>query len=431
MGFEEATPVQAAAIPPILENKDILAVAQTGTGKTAAFLLPILNKLTLEPNKGIDTIILEPTRELAIQVDRQLEGFSYFTPVSSLPVYGGRDGQSMEQEIRAMKRGADIIVATPGRLISHLQMGYMDLSTVRHLILDEADRMLDMGFVFDISKIANMLPRERQTLLFSATMPNRIRQFAKKMLRNPVEVNLAVSKPAEGITQVYYRIEDEQKNRLVEHLLRQKSSEGKRVLIFAGTKRKVKDLAATLNRHGIQAGAIHSDLDQDAREQQMREFRGERSPILVATDILSRGIDVKGIHLVINFDVPSDGEDYIHRIGRTARADATGLAMTFVNRRDQRKFRRIEELMEMRVPKVPIPPEVGGEPTDDGREGRRGGRGNQRRKRGGRGRGNGGERNSGGSGRSRKGGGGSNSRNRNRRKGKKPTTDGGGNPTSN
>ena len=357
MGFEKATPVQEQAIPIILDKKDVLACAQTGTGKTAAFLLPVLNRLTEEPHEGIDTLILEPTRELAVQVDQQLEGFSYFTPVSSIAVYGGRDGQSMEQEKRALKGGADIIVATPGRLIAHINLGYVDLSTLKCLILDEADRMLDMGFIHDIMGIINKLPRKRQTLLFSATMPPKIRSLSKQILYKPEEVTIAVSKPAEKIIQGIYRVEDGAKIPLVIHLLTGKKRL-KRVLIFASTKRSVKDLTASLQKKGMEVGDIHSDLDQAEREVRLRQFKNGTLPIIVATDVLSRGIDVKGIDVVINFDVPHDGEDYVHRIGRTARASASGVAITLVNRKERRKFQRIEELMAMKVHDLPMPQEL-------------------------------------------------------------------------
>jgi superfamily II DNA/RNA helicase len=360
-----------------MQHKDILAVAQTGTGKTAAFLLPIINRLTTDPNDGVDTIILEPTRELAVQVDQQLEGFSYFTPVSSIAIYGGRDGHSMEMEMRALKKGADIIVATPGRFLAHLQMGYVKLDKVRHLILDEADRMLDMGFITDIMTVVNKLPRNRQTLLFSATMPMEIRKFSKSILKDPQEISIAISKPAEGILQGVYMVEDPQKNRLIEHLLRSQKDKTQRVLIFAGTKRSVKDLTSHLKNKGFKAADIHSDLDQKEREETLVKFKSGASPILVATDVLSRGIDIKGIEVVINFDVPGDPEDYVHRIGRTARADATGVALTLVSQQGRRKFDRIEKLTGIAVKRLPLPPELesagggGGQKSGDRQDGRR------------------------------------------------------------
>lgn len=387
MGFETPTPIQEQAIPPLLEGRDILACAQTGTGKTAAFLLPIINKNIAEPNKGLDTIILEPTRELAVQVDQQLEGFSYFAGLSCMPIYGGRDGHSMSQEMKALKQGADIIVATPGRLLAHLQLGYVDLSTIRHFVLDEADRMLDMGFVTDIMSIVNKLPVDRQNLLFSATMPNDIRRFAKNILRNPVEVSIAISKPAEGITQGAYLLQDHQKNDLIEYLLK-RQDKARRILVFASSKKSTKELAAHLSRAGFPAADIHSDLDQKQREETLRLFRSNSVPILVATDVLSRGIDIKGIDVVINYDVPGDPEDYVHRIGRTARADATGLAITLVTPATKRKFDRIEKLTAIKVPIFPLPAEIGSAPDTSRKSGgrrneSRSGRGGHGRKSGG------------------------------------------------
>ena len=395
MGFEEATPIQAQAIPAIMEGKDLLGCAQTGTGKTAAFLLPILNRFTETPHDGVDTLIIGPTRELVQQVDRQLEGFSYFTPVSSIPIYGGRDGQSMTQEKRALKTGAPVIVATPGRLIAHLDLGYVDFSKVRHFILDEADRMLDMGFVHDIMKIADHLPRVRQTLLFSATMPPKIRKFAKSLLNNPVEVNVAVSKPAKNILQGVYELEDSGKVKLVAKLL-----EGKkrleRTIIFASTKKKVREVTQALKRAGLTVRAVSSDLEQSEREEALHDFRSGQLPIIVATDVLSRGIDIKGIDVVINYDVPPDPEDYVHRIGRTARADASGVALTFVSHHDRHRFRRIEELIETEIRRLPLP-----EGVEKGTPEKRSGGGGRGRGRsgGGRGRSGGGRGRSGGGGR--------------------------------
>jgi len=366
MGFKDATPIQEQAIPALLNGQDVLACAQTGTGKTAAFLLPILNRLISEPIAGIDTIILEPTRELAVQVDQQLEGFSYFTPVSSVAIYGGRDGHSMEMEMRALKKGVDVVVATPGRFLAHLQMGYVDLSTVRHLVLDEADRMLDMGFVQDIMTIVNKIPNTRQTFLFSATMPAEIRKFSQALLRSPLEISIAISKPAAGITQGVYFVDDEKKNRLIELLLRREDPT-KRVLIFAGTKKAVKELNNHLKNKGFKSADIHSDLEQQQREDTLMAFKNASMPILVATDVLSRGIDIKGIEIVVNFDVPGDPEDYVHRIGRTARADATGMAVTLVNRLARKKFDRIEKLMDLKVKILPLPEGLEGGGGGDGR----------------------------------------------------------------
>ncbi|MBI1225206.1 MAG: DEAD/DEAH box helicase [Bacteroidetes bacterium] len=379
MGFENATPIQEQAIPALLNGQDVLACAQTGTGKTAAFLLPILNRLISDPIEGIDTIILEPTRELAIQVDQQLEGFSYFTPVSSVAIYGGRDGHSMEMEMRALKKGVDVVVATPGRFLAHLQMGYVKLDTVRHLVLDEADRMLDMGFVQDIMTIVNKIPRARQTFLFSATMPNEIRKFSQSLLRNPLEISIAISKPAAGITQGVYFVDDDKKNRLIEMLLRNEDP-AKRVLIFAGTKKAVKELNSHLKNKGFKSNDIHSDLEQQQREETLMTFKNATVPILVATDVLSRGIDIKGIEVVINFDVPGDPEDYVHRIGRTARADATGAAYTLVSRIGRKKFERIEQLMGLRVNVLPLPEGLESSGNSGGGSSRKGGRnGGQRR----------------------------------------------------
>lgn len=389
MGFEETTPVQEQAIPAALEGRDILACAQTGTGKTAAFLLPVLNKITKDPIEGIDTVIIEPTRELAIQVDQQLEGFSYFTGVSSVAIYGGRDGHSMSMEMKALKTGVDIVVATPGRFISHLQLGYVDLSTVRHLILDEADRMLDMGFITDIMTVVNKTPKTRQTLLFSATMPNDIRKFSKNILRDPLEVSIAISKPAEGITQGAYLVHDGQKNMLIEHLLRRQGDKKRRILIFASSKKNTKELAAYLTRHGYPAADIHSDLDQKQREDTLQAFRSNSVPILVATDVLSRGIDIKSIDVVINYDVPGDPEDYVHRIGRTARADETGLALTLVTRATKRKFDRIEKLTDIKVPILPLPPGLEDIQERRSHSRRSGGGGRHSSRQGGRGRGGG------------------------------------------
>lgn len=360
MGFEEPTPIQEQAIPLILKHHDLIACAQTGTGKTAAFLLPILNKLAKENIDETNTLIVVPTRELALQIDRSLQGFSYYTGVSSLAVYGGGDGVVFENEKRALTQGANIIVATPGRLMSHMNLGYVKLNHLQHFILDEADKMLDMGFAEDIFKIAQKIPTKRQTLLFSATMPNGIRQLAKKLLVNPEQINIAVSKPAEGVLQGAYLTYDAQKNDLIRILLTGK--EFTSVLIFASTKEAVKKLYRDLNVAGIKAKAIHSDLTQQEREEVLMNFRIKKTQVLVATDILSRGIDIEDIGLVVNYDVPADAEDYIHRIGRTARAASTGVALTFINEKDMRKFGRIESLIESEVKKIPLPPELGDGP---------------------------------------------------------------------
>jgi len=393
MGFEEATPIQEQAIPAIL---DLLGVAQTGTGKTAAFLLPIIQMLSKQEHKGIHTLILGPTRELVMQVDQQLEALSYFVGASSIPIYGGRGGQEMEQEKRALKRGADIIVATPGRLISHLEMGYAQIDNLQCLILDEADRMLDMGFAPAIQTIVNKLPQKRQTLLFSATMPNDIRRFSKQLLEDPVEISIAISKPAENIMQGAYEVSDRGKIPLTQHLLTGKKNL-KRVIIFASTKKKVRELTQGLQRAGLDCTDISSDLDQKDREERLRSFKNGTIPIVVATDVLSRGIDVSGIDLVINYDVPNDAEDYVHRIGRTARAEASGVALTYVNGEDMRSFKRIEEMIETKIRRIVLPPDLEEFKATPGRGrgGSRGrGRGGHHQK--GRGRGNSGGKNRGG-----------------------------------
>jgi ATP-dependent RNA helicase RhlE len=353
MGFEKPTPIQERAIPVILENRDVIACAQTGTGKTAAFLLPIINKIIKEPSETVDTLIIVPTRELAIQIDEALQGFSYFTPISSIAIFGGTNGISYEQEKKALIHGANIIIATPGRLIAHLNQGYVKFKTVKHLILDEADRMLDMGFSDDLNRIISFLPRERQTLLFSATMPPKIRTLAGKILREPVEINIAVSKPAAGVLQAAYLVPNEKKIQLIKFLLAGKQL--KSILVFSSTKSRVKEIEKELKKLKMNTAAIHSDLTQDQRNEVLRNFKSRRIQILVATDILSRGIDIDSIELVINFDVPSDAEDYIHRVGRTARAESTGVALTFISSADKRKFRNIEQLIGSEVKKLPMP----------------------------------------------------------------------------
>jgi ATP-dependent RNA helicase RhlE len=363
MGFESPTPIQEQAIPIILNNKDLIACAQTGTGKTAAFVLPILNKLAKEDTHSTNTLIIVPTRELALQIDQALQGFSYFTSVSSIAIYGGSDGSVFETEKRALTQGANVIVATPGRFMAHLNMGYVKLDDVKHLILDEADRMLDMGFVDDILKITTYLPKKRQTLMFSATMPPKIRTLATKLLNEPEQVNIAISKPAAGVVQGAYLVYDTQKNNLIKSLLEGKEKELSSVIIFVSTKQKVKELDRDLQKAGIKAKAIHSDLEQNEREEVLRNFRSKQTQILVATDILSRGIDIEDINLVINYDVPGDAEDYIHRIGRTARASSTGVALTFINEYDQQKFFQIESLIGSEVNKIPLPAHLGQGPV--------------------------------------------------------------------
>ncbi len=361
MGFETPTPIQEQAIPIILSKKDLIGCAQTGTGKTAAFLLPILHKLSVRPTEDTNTLIVVPTRELALQIDQALQGFSYFTSVSSLAIYGGSDGSAFDREKRALSEGANVIIATPGRLMAHLNMGYVKLDKLEHLILDEADRMLDMGFIDDILKITTYLPKTRQTLMFSATMAPKIRNLATKLLVNPEQISLAVSKPAEGVVQGAYLVYDPQKPELTRTLF-----EGKEVssaIIFASTKQKVKELERTLQKAGLNIKAIHSDLEQNEREALLRDFRSKNLRILVATDILSRGIDIEDIGLVINYDVPGDAADYIHRIGRTARAASTGVAITYINEFDQQKFQQIETLIGSEIKKLPLPEAMGSGPA--------------------------------------------------------------------
>ncbi len=362
MGFEDATLIQQQAIPLIIANKDLIACAQTGTGKTAAFLLPVINKLVLEPSENIDTLIVVPTRELASQIDQVLQGFSYFTPVSSIAIYGGNDGTAFESERKALETKANIVIATPGRLISHLSLGYVDFSTVKHFILDEADRMLDMGFIDDIISISSYLPENKQTLMFSATMPQKIRELTKKLLKNPAQINIAASKPAEGVAQSAYFAEDKQKIALIKSLLKGKDEVS--VLIFTSTKSKAKDLKSELMKLNLTVNAIHSDLEQNEREEVLRSFRNHRLKVLVATNILSRGIDIDDIGLVINYDVPGDAEDYIHRIGRTARAEAIGEAITFVNRNDLQSLKKIESFLGYQIPKNTLSDEIAAIKTD-------------------------------------------------------------------
>jgi len=357
MGYNKPTPIQQQAIPLILQGKDLIACAQTGTGKTAAYILPILNKIVNTEDRHLNTLVIAPTRELAQQIDQQIEGFAYFLGVSSIPVYGGGDGAVWDQQRKAMEAGADIIIATPGRLIALLAAGTIKLNLLEHLVLDEADRMLDMGFYDDIVKIINYLPKKRQTLLFSATMPPKIRALAGKILNDPQEVNIAIAKPAEGILQQAYLVYDAQKTNLLKHLLTEGAHNS--VIVFASSKENVKKLDRELGKLGLASKAFHSDLEQEERESILREFKSRQLGILIGTDILSRGIDVEGIGLVVNYDAPHDPEDYIHRIGRTARAATTGTAVTFINEKDQQKFSRIERLIGKEVTKVPLPGGMG------------------------------------------------------------------------
>jgi superfamily II DNA/RNA helicase len=363
MGFDRPTPIQESAIPLIQQGKDVIACAQTGTGKTAAFILPILDKITRSGDTGLNTLILAPTRELAIQIDQQIQGFAYFLGISSIPVYGGGDGIAWEQQKKALEFGAEIIVATPGRLIALLAGGKINFESLQHLVLDEADRMLDMGFSDDILKIVNYLPKNRQTVMFSATMPPKIRQFAKQLLNEPEELSIAIGKTASGVTQGAYMVFEGQKEALIRHILTQKNYEA--VIIFASTKEKVKSIFKVLKKD-FEVEAFHSDLEQVEREKIMSRFKNRSLKILIGTDIISRGIDVTGIELVVNFDTPNDPEDYVHRVGRTARADAKGEAITFISDKDQYKFVRIENLIGMEVDKLPLPEGFGDAPVYKG-----------------------------------------------------------------
>ena len=362
MRFEVCTPIQEQTIQPLLDGKDLIGVAQTGTGKTAAYLLPVLNKLCTGeyPEDAINCVIMAPTRELAQQIDRQLEGFTYFMQVSSVAVYGGNDGVRYEQELRGMTKGADIIVATPGRLISHITLGNIDLSKVSFFILDEADRMLDMGFYNDIITIAKQLPKERQTMLFSATMPEEIRRLAATLLNDPVQVTLSLAKPADGITQQAYICHEGQKPGIIKDIFRNESSE--RVILFTSRKSKVREISLMLKKLGLNVGEMHSDLAQSERDEIMFLFKSRKIDMIVATDILARGIDIDDIRIVINYDVPRDCDDYIHRVGRTARAGTKGRAITFVSEEDQQYFKRIEDFIEQDVPKLEVPAELGEAP---------------------------------------------------------------------
>ncbi|TLX75241.1 DEAD/DEAH box helicase [Labilibacter sediminis] len=356
MRFDEATPVQAQTIPVIRTGADLIACAQTGTGKTAAYLLPVLDRLVQEGHAGTTALILVPTRELALQIDQQIEGFSYFLDVTSLSVYGGNDKALWDQQKIGLTKGADIIVATPGRMIQHLNMGYVDFKSVKHLILDEADRMLDMGFHDDIMQIESFLPKEnRQGLLFSATMPPKIRDMAKKLLNDPQEISISISKPAEGILQAAYVVHEHQKVDLIVDLLKGKDLPS--IIVFSSRKSKVNDIVRALKRNDFNARGIHSDLDQSERVEVLREFKNRNVQILVATDIVARGIDIEKIDLVINFDVPNDAEDYVHRIGRTARAKTKGVGITFITEDDQVDFYNIEKLIEKDIYKCPLPPD--------------------------------------------------------------------------
>jgi len=353
MGFDKPTPIQQQSIPLILAGKDLIACAQTGTGKTAAYVLPLIEKAMHEPQGRVKTLILCPTRELAVQIDQQVEALGYFSGIGSIAVYGGGDGISYEQQKKAIREGIDLVIATPGRLISFLATGDIKFDHLKHLVLDEADRMLDMGFHDDIMRIVSYLPKVRQTLLFSATMPPKIRTLAGRILNHPEQINIAISKPAEGIIQQCYMVDDAHKLELISQILRTGTYGS--IIIFASTKEKVKRLDTAMRKAGFGCQAFHSDLDQRQREEIMRSFKNRQINMIIGTDVLSRGIDVEGIDLVVNFDVPPDPEDYVHRIGRTARAERTGTAITFVNSDDASRFRRIEELIGRSVDRIPNP----------------------------------------------------------------------------
>ena len=372
MGYEKASEIQELTIPAILDGKDILACAQTGTGKTAAFVLPILDHLSEEDNHDLSTLVIVPTRELAIQINQQVQGFSYFLNVNSVTVYGGREGSDWDAESKALTKGTNIIIATPGKLISHLNLGYVKFDKLRYLVLDEADRMLDIGFFDDIMRILSYIPEDRQTLMFSATMPPKIRELAAKILKNPVEFSTAISKPAEGVLQAAYVVYEMQKIPVINSLITNKPDLDS-ILVFSSTKRKVFDIVKSLKKAGNTVEGISSDLEQKEREEVLMRFRSKRNRILVATDVLSRGIDIKDINLIINYDVPGSAEDYVHRVGRTARADKTGIAISLINEQDMDKFDRIEKLIGESVLKIPLPKELGEGPIYKVRPQRKGG----------------------------------------------------------
>lgn len=363
MKFQEATPIQEQTIPVILEGKDLIACAQTGTGKTAAYVLPIINELSKgeHPENAVNAVIMAPTRELALQIDQQIEGFTYFVPVSAVAIYGGTDGIVWEQQRRGLEMGADIVIATPGRLLSYMKLGVVDLSAVSFFVLDEADRMLDMGFYDDIMQVYKQLPATCQTVMFSATMPPKIKTLANHILKNPEEIEIAISRPRESIMQTAYICYNTQKIKIIEDLF--STSRPKRVIIFSSSKMNVKDLAKTLKRQNFNVGEMHSDLEQSKREEVMKDFKNGKIDILVATDVVARGIDINDIRLVINFDIPHDPEDYVHRIGRTARGtEGEGLAITFVAPEEQTAFKNIEDFLGKDVYKIPIDPKFGAAP---------------------------------------------------------------------
>ncbi|MDR2964104.1 MAG: DEAD/DEAH box helicase [Bacteroidales bacterium] len=364
MNFEKASPIQEQAIPVAIAGHDILACAQTGTGKTAAFVIPVLHDIVVNGQQGTTTVILTPTRELAIQIHQEIQGFSYFTDTSSKAIFGGDKGKDWDAQKRALVEGTTIIIATPGRLIAHLMLGYVNFKNVRHLILDEADRMLDMGFFDDIQRVLAYLPEDRQTLFFSATMPPAIQSLANKILRNPQKISIAIAKPAAGVTQKAYLTSNNQKVPAILHIL-EENPDYDSVIIFTSKKSNIMPLVRALrtSKEKFAVAGISSDLEQNEREEVLLQFKAKRLKILVATDVLSRGIDIKGINVVINYDVPGDAADYVHRIGRTARADAKGEAITLINEADMYKFSRIESLIEKEVPKLPLPEEFGAQPV--------------------------------------------------------------------
>ena len=364
MHFEECTPIQEQSMGLILDGYDLIACAQTGTGKTAAYLLPVIDVLADTPRNdhAVRCIVMVPTHELALQIDRQMEGFSYYLPVSSLAIHGGNDGKNFARQQHALRSGADLVIATPGRLLAHMKMGYVDLSKVEVFILDEADRMLDMGFSEDIMRIVSELPKERQTLMFSATMAANIQKLARTILTDPKEVKIAVSKPAEKVDQSVYICHEYQKSNLLKHLFEQGFN--KRVIVFASSKLKVRELSQEMRRSKWKTAEMHSDLDQAQREQVMHDFRSGRIDILIATDILSRGIDIDDIAMVVNYDVPHEAEDYVHRVGRTARANNDGKAVTFVSERDRRRWDGIEKFLDIKVRREDVPSEFGEAPKE-------------------------------------------------------------------
>ncbi|MBI33734.1 MAG: ATP-dependent RNA helicase [Flavobacteriales bacterium] len=358
MGFETASPIQEKAIPAAIKGKDVLAVAQTGTGKTAAFTLPVLHNILQNKITGTSTLIITPTREIALQIDRQIQGFSYFLGINSLAIYGGGDADEWEQQKKALRDGVEVIVATPGKLLSHLGMNYAKTDKIQHLILDEADRMLDMGFLDDIKRIISKIPKKRQTLMFSATMPPKIEGLAKQILNEPEFISIAISKPAESVFQGVYLTYENQKTPLINHLISDQE-EYKSILVFTSTKKKVNDIVRGLRNKNYRVEAISSDFEQSKREEIMTEFRANKIRVLVATDVISRGVDIPQIDLVFNYDAPGNAEEYVHRIGRTGRAGAEGVALTLINELDMEKFDAIEKLIEKKVYRAQMPDFIG------------------------------------------------------------------------